>query len=254
MMAQPAAGQPRRIDVSARTRSTVSEAQRYTKFVAVMKRVLLIAALLLLGAVLAYTLAPRSQGRVAMTFKSLGIVNNDLAMIKPKLTGSDAKGNPYLVTADVAIQDARDTKRARLQNVAADLTTKNGGWINIEAPHGYLNQGAQTLSLNGDISMFTDTGYEAHTTLAYIDLNSNIVVGPHYVRGQGPMGTFSADKFRVEKPGKKCDAKKHPTTKEKAAMAKCATLAADADVGHPKIYLYGNVRMTMYEKRKAKKK
>lgn len=252
-MAQPATGHSHQLDVSARTRSTVSEAKRYTQFVGVMKRVLLIAALLLLGAVLAYSLAPRPQGKVAMTFQRLGMVNNDLAMIKPKLTGSDAKGNPYLITADVAIQDARNTKHAKLQNVSADLTTKNGGWINIEAPRGYLDQGTHKLSLNGAISVFTDTGYEAHTTLAFIDLGSNVVVGPRYVRGQGPMGTFSADKFRIEKPGSQCDPKKHPAAKGKAAAAKCAAIVAAANADHPRVYLYGNVHMKMYEKRKSKK-
>lgn len=251
-MAQPAAGpvHPHQIDVSARTRSTVSEAQRYTRFVGVMKRVLLIAALLLLGAVLAYTLAPRSQGKVAMTFQRLGMVNNDLAMIKPKLTGTDAKGNPYLVTADEAIQDARNTRHARLKNVSADLTTKNGGWINVEAPNGHLAGDVGKVDLFGAVSVFTDTGYEAHTSLANVDYTNGIVVGPHYVRGQGPMGTFYADKFRIEKP-KLCGSKRAPATRGKPAEKCVARTAPDA--GDPRIYLYGNVHMTLYEKRRAKK-
>jgi lipopolysaccharide export system protein LptC len=241
---------PHRMDVNARTRTTVSEAKRYTKFVSVMKRVLLIGVLALMGAVLAYTLAPRRQDRVAMTFQKLGIVNNDLAMIRPKLTSSDTKGSPYLVTADEAIQDARNTKRAKLKNVAADLTTKTGGWINIEAPSGFLAGDANMLKLNGAVSMFTDTGYEAHTDLANIDLANGIVVGPHRVVGQGPLGTFVADKFRVEKP-KVCDPKQRPSTVSAKHAVQC--VAAGADAADSKIYLYGNVHMVLYEKKKPKK-
>ena len=36
-------------------------------------------------------------------------------MIKPRLTGADAKGNPFVITADTAIQDANNPKRASLQ-------------------------------------------------------------------------------------------------------------------------------------------
>ena len=56
------------------------------RFVTIMKRALLLAALALIAAVIAYSLQPREQGRVAMTFEHLGRVANDLAMIKPRLT------------------------------------------------------------------------------------------------------------------------------------------------------------------------
>jgi lipopolysaccharide export system protein LptC len=258
-MAQPATpGSMHQMDVGARTRTTVSEAKRYTKFVGVMKRVLLISALLLVGAVVAYSVAPRRQSPVAMTFQRQAMINNDLAMIKPKLTGSDVKGNPYVVTADVAIQDAHNTKHAKLKNVAADLATKTGGWVSVEAPTGYLDQGTHKLTLNGAVSVFTDTGYEAHTTLANIDLANHIVVGPRYVHGQGPLGTFVADKFRIERPRTNCGSKKpasgRDSTVSKKRAAKCPALSATPGASDPKVYLYGNVRMTMYEKRKSKKK
>ena len=36
-----------------------------------------------------------------MSYERLGRVENDLAMMKPKLTGSDSRGNPYVITADM---------------------------------------------------------------------------------------------------------------------------------------------------------
>ena len=53
----------------------------------------------------------------AMTFEHMGRVANDLAMTKPRLTGSDSDGNPFVVTADQAIQDERDIHKAQLFNV-----------------------------------------------------------------------------------------------------------------------------------------
>jgi hypothetical protein len=152
------------------------------------------------------------------------------------------------VTADEAIQDAHNTKHAKLKNVSADLTTKTGGWINIEAPTGFLAGDTHKLNLSGKVSMFTDTAYEAHTNLVYIDLTNGIVVGPHRVTGQGPLGTFVADEFRVERP-KVCNPKQ-PAPAPKQAT-KC--VPAGADAADSRIYLYGNVHMTLYEKQKSKK-
>src|SRR6185312_15197834 len=81
----------RRRDWSARPRGTILDAERYTRFVTLMKRALPIAALVLLAAVAVYVFQPRQQDRMAMTFERVGEVANDLAMVKPRLSGSDAK-------------------------------------------------------------------------------------------------------------------------------------------------------------------
>jgi lipopolysaccharide export system protein LptC len=184
------------MDWTARARSTAADSQRYTRFVNVMKRMLLLAALALIGAVVAYSMQPRRQDRVAMTFQKLGIVNNDLAMVKPRLTGLDASGNPYVVTAETAIQDAKNTRRALLINVDADLTqTAKGNWFSLSAPRGLLDDDAHTLVLQGPISVFSDDGNEVHTMAANIDLKNGIVRGSRMIMGQGPSGTMRADRF-----------------------------------------------------------
>ena len=184
------------MDWAARARTTAADSQRYTRFVNIMKRALLLAALALLGAVVAYSMQPRRQDRVTMTFQKLGIVNNDLAMIKPHLSGRDTSGNPYVVTAETAIQDEKNTRRAQLINVDADLTQlKQGSWLSLSAPRGLLDDTAHTLVLQGPISVFSDDGNEIHTMAANIDLKNGIVRGSRMIVGQGPMGTMRADRF-----------------------------------------------------------
>lgn len=203
-------------DWTARTRATASQAQRYSRFVIIMKRVLLVAAAALLGSVLIYSLQPRQQSRsrVAMTFQRLGIVNNDLAMIKPRLNGSDSSGNPYVVTADQAIQDRGNSKSAVLKNVEGDESLKDGSWIDAVATRGVLNAKKRTLALSGVISLYSDGGYELHTTAAQVDMASGIITGNVPVNGQGPLGTFRADRFKAD----------HKTKQ---------------------VFLYGNVHMTV---------
>jgi lipopolysaccharide export system protein LptC len=186
-------------DWSARPRATVLDAERYTRFVTLMKRALPIAALVLLAAVAVYTFQPRQQDRVAMTFERVGAVANDLAMIKPRLSGTDAKGNPFVVTADRAIQQGRNSRRAKLIDVDADMTLDKQRWLNVTAASGLFDADAKTLVLGGGISVYSDDGYELHTKTAHFDLKNGLVHGDHGVRGQGPMGTMSADTFSVDK-------------------------------------------------------
>jgi len=232
------------VDWAVHARSTVMDAQRYTRFVVIMKRALLLAAVALLVAVLAYSLQPRDTSRFAMTFERLGKIANDLSMVKPRLTGADSDGNPFVVTADLAIQDPHNVHRARLFNVEADTTTKDKAWINTRSPRGYLDSDANKLWLNQAVSLFTDSGYEVHTDKVFVDLapaclasgaspspphqgkpaprcSTTTVRGDDPVRGQGPLGIFRADRFRIEK-------------------------------GNQHIFLIGNVKMTIYPTQTSK--
>ena len=118
-----------RHDWSARARSTALDALRYTQFVAFMKRALPVAAFAVISAVVGYFLFARQTAKVTMGYEKLSRLQDDLAMVKPHLTGQDAKGNPFVITADKAVQDSRNPKFARLTRVEADFT-EGKGWIN----------------------------------------------------------------------------------------------------------------------------
>jgi lipopolysaccharide export system protein LptC len=264
-----------RSDWSARAHVTTGDAQRYSRFVVIMKRVLLIAALVLIAVVTAYSIQPRQpQTHVTTLFERLGLVAGDLTMVRPRLTGKDDDGNPFVVTADSAIQDAHNARRAKLNTVEFDSTLKDGGWVNVTATHGLLDASTPPpppktsaprvkqkaakgkLMLKDNVAMFTDQGYEMHSDLAYIDLDRGLVVGPHPVRGQGPLGTMRADKFWL---------KRVPIAQSQAAApAPPPPAAGPAKVkAHPpttatQIFLVGNVHMILYvngnKKNGAKKK
>jgi lipopolysaccharide export system protein LptC len=188
-------------DWGARVRESVRQTERYSRFVSIMKRALPLAAAALLAAVLVYALQPRQEKsqRVAMSFQRLGIVNDDLAMMKPRLTGMDDEGDPYTVTADEAIQDRADAKRATLKTVQADVSLKGGSWIDTLAPSGILDARHRLLALKGGIAVYSDSGYELHTIAADVDMHKAIISGDHPITGQGPFGTFRADRFRIDR-------------------------------------------------------
>ena len=255
-MAEPIGQPPRpRLDFTARSRTTVGEAERYTRFVGIMKRVLFGTALLLLAAVIAYGLQPRQQQKMTMIFEKMGMVSNDLAMLKPRLNGLDSDGNPFVVTADSAVQDPKNLRQAKLKNIDADINLKTGRWLNMTAPYGWMDSEAKTLKVWGAVSVFTDGGDELHTDLATVDLVKGVVIGPHHVSGQGPQGTYDADHFRIERLSDPCNrpAKtaqhaskpKHPN-RPPPTICTAPTPGATVAKSKPLIYLLGHVHMVMY--------
>jgi lipopolysaccharide export system protein LptC len=186
-------------DWTARTRDTALNALRYSRFVTVMKRVLPFSAAILILAIIAYSLVPRQSDKFKLTSENVGVIQNDLAMIKPRLTGADRKGNPFVITADMAIQDGANVRRATLKNVQADLTMDNSRWMNATAVQGFVDMDKGTLALTGGIAVFSDDGYEIHTARADVDLRKGIMTGPSRVTGHGPSGSLQADTFELDR-------------------------------------------------------
>jgi lipopolysaccharide export system protein LptC len=120
-------------------------------------------------------------------------------MTKPRLSGTDARGNPFVVTAEAAIQDPANRRRATLKQVQADMQFDGERWLNASADTGLFDMDAGTLKLNGGIALYTDSGYELHTQSADADLRNNIFQGHEKVTGHGPLGSLSADRFRIDR-------------------------------------------------------
>jgi len=195
-----AADPPRHgFDWSARVRTTTVEAVRYSRYVALMKRLLSLGAFLIIAAVLAFFFMQRLPRQMQVSYEQLGRIENDLTMVKPRLAGADAKGNPFVITADFAIQDAHNAKKADLKNLEADLTLDKQNWINARAKAGMVDMNTGQLELRDGIDVYTATGYELHSNSASADLKQNIIHGHEPVTGQGPQGKLRADEFHADR-------------------------------------------------------
>ena len=185
-------------DWTARARGTALDALRYSQFVALMKRALPIAAAAVMAAVIVYSLLPRQSERITITAQSMSNIANDLAMIKPRLTGTDDDGNPFVVTAEIAIQDPKHLHRGRMRRIEADSNSRDGHWTNVTATEGYFDMDAGTLKLINGVALYTDTGNELHTASVDINMKKGLFHGPGEVTGHGPFGTLRADRFDAD--------------------------------------------------------
>jgi len=164
-----------------------------------MKRLLTLAAFPIRAAVLAFFFVHAIPRRLQMSYERLGHIENDLTMVKPRLAGADSKGNPFVITADSAVQDARNPKKASLKNLEADLNLDNQNWINAKAKAGMVDMNTGQLELGGGIDVYTATGYELHSSSASANLKQSIIHGHETVTGQGPDGTLRADEFHADR-------------------------------------------------------
>ena len=86
-----------------------------------------------------------------------------------------------------------------LKKVEADITLDKNRWMNAEAAQGFVDMDKSALKLTGGISMYSDDGYELHTSRADVDLKKGVFKGPEEVTGQGPLGTLRGDTFELDR-------------------------------------------------------
>jgi len=172
----------------------VAPVARYTCFVAVSKRFLV---LLVIGAVavVVWMASDNSEsGRLVFS----GVQNNlplENIMMKPHYQGVDAQGQPYTVTADTATQ--KDAQTVLMKFIRADVTLKGGEWIAMDAGVGELNTTTKQLELTQRVNLFYEGGYEFRTERAHVDIDAGTVKGDMPIEGQGPAGTLKADSFEL---------------------------------------------------------
>jgi lipopolysaccharide export system protein LptC len=124
-------------------------------------------------------------------------------MINPRYVGTDSQNQPYMVTADQALQVSGDSNVTELVKPKGDITLTDGTWLSLTADTGTYRKKEQLLDLEGQVNLFHDGGYEILTARAHVDLVKNKAEGNDPVTGQGPDTELSGEGFRVYDRGQR---------------------------------------------------
>lgn len=185
-------------------RRRVRASPRYSRFVGMMK---LLLPLLALGLVAAVVIWPNEFSQTTGFHLSYAAPEDggaaELAMLKPRYLGTDARNRPFVVTANRASQDPKDQRLITLERLQADMSMADGQWFTVLADTGIYHQQRQHLRLQGAINLFSDQGYEFSAQIVEIDLKAGRAVSDLPVRGQGPFGALQADRLMVEDFGQR---------------------------------------------------
>lgn len=180
----------------------VAKLLRRRRFVHFMKFVLPLFALGTVAAVIAWPQLAKRHAMLPLSFSDVETANAALVMNNPRYRGTDAKNQPYIVTADRAMQDPEDEQQVTLDNVKADLTANDGGWWSLTSNTGLYHGGQRLLHLFGDIAVFGDNGYEMHGITAEVDLNTSQLSSDDKVWGKSDLGLIRANGLRVYDKGR----------------------------------------------------
>lgn len=120
-----------------------------------------------------------------------------MSMNNPQITGNDAKGRNFNLTALSARQQTAESSVLDLKSPKGDITLSTGNWVSLTADTGKFDQKQRQLDVAGNVQLFHDDGYQMTTEEAHIDLKQGSASGDKPVHAQGPQGVVDAEGFRV---------------------------------------------------------
>ncbi|HYZ27293.1 MAG TPA: LPS export ABC transporter periplasmic protein LptC [Geminicoccaceae bacterium] len=171
--------------------------------VGVLRLALPIAALLLVGLVMAWPqLVGRGAGLIAPMLVPDEIAGGDvMRMHQPRYVGQTENAEPFELTAASAYLDPIRPDRVHLDQLAGDLDSSGRRDFRIVAVSGIYDRNKEKLELSGGIELTTSDGYRFETPSASVDLDRARVVGREPIAGAGPNGTLAAERFEFEDGG-----------------------------------------------------
>ena len=185
------------------TREIGHPVRTYSRFVTMMKVLLPVIALALIVLVVAWPYLKINDTRFNIGFTALKVGNvEDPAMINPRFQGADKDRQPFSITADIAKNLLKGGKSVELEMPKADISLEDGSWLVLTAKSGVYVRQDETLTLNDQVNLFHDSGYEFRTESAVIDLTKGTASGRVSVTGQGPFGNLKAEGFHLVDKGK----------------------------------------------------
>ena len=171
---------------------------RHSRFVGAMKILLPLTAAALIGLVVAWPDESKDAAGFRLSFASIIPGDSGAAgMSKARYVGTDVDGQPFIITADTVMPDIENPNNFLLTTLQADIEFDNGSWMSLMAPTGVYDREAQILRLPEEVDIFSDRGFELHTTEARVDLARSMAEGDQPVQASGPLGVLEANGFRI---------------------------------------------------------
>lgn len=170
----------------------------YSRAVALLKKSLLVMALLLSAALILMPMLSEDQ-KVQVYSDEIEETEGFTRMINPEFQGKDKQGQPFTIRAESAIVESED--HYTMIRPSGDITLENGTWVAVMSDKGMLNRSENTVDLSGEVGLFFDNGFEFLTHYVKINMNDKSATGYFPVEGKGALGTIEANYFAVKNKG-----------------------------------------------------
>jgi lipopolysaccharide export system protein LptC len=163
-----------------------------------LSKIALPAAVGILIAILA--LAPfQKKGDVSFILdkKKVQSAPETLRVESARYTGTDKKGQPFVMTANRAVQPNSDTPIVNIQGMFANVQQAKGP-MQIVADHGRYNLDTQRVAIDGPVKVTGADGFHLSTSNVLVDLGDQQLASQGPAEGATNLGQFRANHIRAD--------------------------------------------------------
>ncbi|MCK5384992.1 MAG: LPS export ABC transporter periplasmic protein LptC [Alphaproteobacteria bacterium] len=182
-------------------KSDHSSIHGYSKFVRLMRLVLLLSALSLVAVLYLRSgleeqvIKPMEEVIKAPRLRDHSIARNEL--LNPKFESTSKQNFPYEITAQRAVQGEMNKNLIILERPVGRITMEDGMHVVLQSVAGAYRQDTGRFFLEGDVYFEHNGGYTLHMQEAHIDLKKGFAWSEKDIAGQGPDMKIAARGVRV---------------------------------------------------------
>ncbi|UUR07211.1 LPS export ABC transporter periplasmic protein LptC [Sphingomonas glaciei] len=129
--------------------------------------------------------------------KDVGRAEERMKIEAARYSGTDDKGQPFVLNADRAVQQTSNVPIVDISGVRARLGLAQGP-ATIQALQGRYNLDQQQVAVSGPVRVSGPEGEQLLTRDVLIDLKSRQVRSTGQIGGRMPVGTFNANSLSAD--------------------------------------------------------
>jgi lipopolysaccharide export system protein LptC len=168
--------------------------------VRIAKYALPVVALALLSSIALWPEISRTIEHGRVTWHRLSMIDTSGGLMRlPRYRGFDDQNQPYMVSAEAAVQVGPD--RYNLRAPRGDVTTRSGTWLQVQSKTGVYAQHENQLDLQGNVTLYKQDGTILITPAATMDMKQGVATSSAYTHAEGPFGTLDAEGFTLVDKG-----------------------------------------------------
>jgi lipopolysaccharide export system protein LptC len=188
-------------EVAIRTRSErqrwAQPGGRHDRLIATANRLLPLS----IGVLFAFlVMAPLTMGGDAsfvLDKNKVEVARERLKIQRARYRGTDAKGQPFALTAGSALQKSSAEPIVNIRDLAAAIRLSDGP-AEMTAPTGRYDMDSEQVNVAGPIKVRGPNNYALDTNDAVVDLKTRRLRSTAAVTGTVRQGTFSGDSMRAD--------------------------------------------------------
>lgn len=178
-------------------------ARRHSRLVRLLRLAIPVTIILgLTGATLATYFNPaRMLKALPVNIDNLVVSGTKITMEKPRLSGFTKDQRAYEFIAEAASQDLTKPDFVELRNIDAKVAMEDNSTMKMTALTGLYDTKKETLKLEQQIFLSSDTGYKGRLTEAMVDVKTGNVVSEKPVELEMLQGILNAKRLEITNSG-----------------------------------------------------